>query len=101
MSEPINLSNPMDLVLLKNTLESRWIKDRSGKLILMQFIGFKDKNGKEIYEGDIVECKAVGKPYQLTEIKWNEYNLGWYFSHPGTNFIQVIGNIYENPELLK
>ena len=63
------------------------------------FIGFKDKNGKEIYEGDIVEVtdkNGWGKKIIIT------YNKGYYnlalFSNKK---IEVIGNKFENPELLK
>lgn len=84
--------------------------------ILMQFTGLKDKNDKPIYEGDIVEFEepvmesAVLKcPVTFWEgmfvAVWDRSSQVHYFplneikNHD--NDIEVIGNIYENPELLK
>lgn len=72
--------------------------------ILMQFTGLKDKNGKEVYEGDIVKTPALCGP-----VEWWEPFAGWALFDPlyrWSSFhehspIEVIGNIYENPELLK
>ena len=79
-----------------------WLNYRS---ILMQFTGFKDKNGKEIYEGDILCYNNAPSRYQsniLKEVKWrNNFTAlnGWNFCK-GDNW-EIIGNIYENPELIK
>ena len=80
----------------------------SDGLPLMQFTGLKDKNGKEIYEGDIV--RITGKVMNRCE----EFEVKWFepaFGKVGHGKIiyplyqsdeqEVIGNIYENPELLK
>ena len=61
---------------------------------VMQYTGLKDNNGQEIYEGDIVlwEDKYIKVIYDyrlLANIR--DYTLG----------VEVVGNIYENPELLK
>jgi len=75
--------------------------------ILMQYTGLKDKNGKEIYEGDI--CKFQFKRNQgqdISEVRFDagEFKFcadGFFYSVGRCSVIEVIGNIYENPELVK
>ena len=77
---------------------------------LMQYTGLKDKNGIEIYEGDIV---SFGNRNNVEVVFDNgcfnvfDEPLGWDFDSEDIavktdlNFCKVIGNIYQNPELLK
>ncbi|MCK9369525.1 YopX family protein [Candidatus Dojkabacteria bacterium] len=75
-----------------------------GDIEIMQYTGLKDKNGKEIYEGDILKCGNVEK----FEVKWivTEHKCFVQYGYPDTHnfhcshWCEVIGNIYENPELI-
>lgn len=78
------------------------------KYLLQQFTGLLDKNGTEIYEGDIVNVKD-NKNYQGVEVAYGD--LGFQLNTKNgfcTDFdadewehFEIIGNIYESPELLK
>lgn len=73
---------------------------------IMQYTGLKDKSGKEIYEGDIVKEQYHGSLY-VQEVKWSEPNSGFWIGGAAhlnkgvAQDLEIIGNIYENSELLK
>ncbi len=75
-------------------------KELGEDIILMQFTGLKDKNGKEIYEGDIVHHgKNAVSPVEFHDGSFTVATTS--VMHRRSNELKVIGNIYENPELLK
>lgn len=68
-------------------------------IILLQYSGLKDKNNKEIYEGDIIRFISFDKEYTLECPNLSHFHF-WQETKDNKT-AEVIGNIYENPELLK
>ena len=77
--------------------------------ILMQYTGLKDKNGKEIWEGDVVKiCRVDGTKCEFAQVIYNEKMTGFGAIRNPLEIaamlsigehVEIIGNIYENPEL--
>lgn len=74
---------------------------------LMQFTGLKDKNGKKIFEGDIVAFNEGQAP---AVVEWQVFSGAWKLKSKDyvclcamrcMDLCEVIGNIYDNPELLE
>lgn len=71
-------------------------------VIWMQFTGLLDKNGNEIYEGDILSWESYeGKKHQTRWVVEYNSERGFKSWSSTKNDEIVIGNIHENPELLK
>ena len=77
------------------------------KSIVMQFTGLYDMDGKEIYEGDIIgtEVGIKYKDYEVVEFKKGGFSplcsdSDYEYAYESTHY-KVLGNIYENPELVK
>jgi uncharacterized phage protein (TIGR01671 family) len=92
---------------------------KSSNYHLMQFTGQLDKSGKEIYEGDVVARKGDYSKVEQIEFACDTFTVGGNPDHVGkygwsplievmssdddydtVELLEVIGNIYENPELL-
>lgn len=103
------------LSICLNLFSWTWIDWR--EITFLQYTWLKDKNWKEIYEGDVVEYPQnfdnsafwLMCPKSSGEIKYideyAQFNISWYFwgedFYKNTQMIEVIWNVYENPELLE
>jgi len=70
-------------------------------VVLMQFTGLFDKNGKQIFEGDIIKNEYN----EMSDVRFDNgrfyYNKGINWGEIDSESVEVIGNIWENPELVK
>lgn len=96
--------------IYRNRNQEIELHPRDENIILMQSTGLKDKNGKEVFVGDIIKCTRGC----LHEVYIEKEYGGTYFGgmpavylkdlregYAWTEHEEIIGNIYENPELLE
>lgn len=103
--------NHGEMVMVESTFECEEYNCRGANCLYVdentvgQYTGLTDKNGKKIFEGDIVLLKSDEGPYQVAfdECCFQVYShsvcyvMDNFYDHD----IEVIGNIHDNPELLK
>lgn len=92
------VNNPvMEFFMLKDTNKIEYLHDKH----VMQFTGLHDKNGVEIYEGDVLDTHAQYDDVYIRKVVWKdcglqfEPNTGYTLCKNNENHFEVIGNIYE------
>lgn len=80
--------------------------EKNAKFVVMQYSGMRDKNGKKIFKGDICKAYSIDFKEEVLTVGFSNGSFvfeehGWAISDWKTCYIEVIGNIYQNPELLK
>lgn len=94
-----------EMILLGGFMQKISIEDLN-ECVPLQYTGLNDKNGKEIYEGDIIQFERwpITQPIKGTVIFYEtEYRIhsstdSMYYNL--SNTVEVVGNIFDNPELL-
>lgn len=78
------------------------VNNPNNNFVLMQYTGLHDKNGKEIYEGDIISGYYAPHEVKMKNIGAEENGTlyAWNIDIDVLDKTEVIGNIYENPELI-
>jgi len=102
-----------DLQIFYDKYTGCWHRKNKDRFVLVQSTGLKDKNGAEIYEGDIV--KAVAFLKWIGIVKYDTEKAAFMLdgvndTHTRDNYVymsqfdddfEILGNIYENPELME
>lgn len=98
------------ILYIDDDFDGEWID--IADCVIQQFTGLLDKNGEEIYEGDVLQTRK-GKNKAIWIVKWNNQKAEFCLAFPNTQSLgqrfacwekvelKVIGNIFSNPELLE